>query len=202
MKKFAVLFLFALLVCTLAACDSSTNSTVSSSADSLFAEYPCQAEFDDNSDILILAKSEEAMNDFIDQTVQNEINAALPKSDEIDVMDSDDVLTVEKAEFKNREDANSDSEVYITVRNNSGKSATMLSINADFIDENGDVIDTDSRVYYSVLDDGQACKLTTHYSDGIPYGVRVASADVTTLPDENQINVRFSTPFVAINPNG
>jgi len=194
MKNFIVLFLSVLLVCALVACGGNTSNT-----DSTIADYPYQAEFDDNGDILILAKSKEALDDFINQSIQNDIDSAFSDYEEVHSSDSNDALIIEKAEFDNGNDADSFSNVYVTVRNNSGKSGTLLNLNIDFIDENGDIISSTYPQYGSILDDGQACRMNALY-EGIPYGIRIASADITTLPNENIIDVKFESPFIAINP--
>lgn len=194
MKNFIVLFLSVLLVCALVACGGNTSNT-----DSIIADYPYQAEFDDNGDILILAKSKEALDDFINQSIQNDIDSAFSDYEEVHSSDSNDALIIEKAEFDNGNNADSFSNVYVTVRNNSGKSGTLLNLNIDFIDENGDIISSTYPQYGSILDDGQACRMNALY-EGIPYGIRIASADITTLPNENIIDVIFESPFIAINP--
>lgn len=194
MKNFIVLFLSVLLVCALVACGGNTSNT-----DSTIADYPYQAEFDDNGDILILAKSKEALDDFINQSIQNDIDSAFSDYEEVHSSNSNDALIIEKAEFDNGNNADSFSNVYVTVRNNSGKSGTLLNLNIDFIDENGDIISSTYPQYGSILDDGQACRMNALY-EGIPYGIRIASADITTLPNENIIDVIFESPFIAINP--
>lgn len=194
MKKFIALTLSVLLVCTLVSCGSQ------SSTDATIVDYPYQAQFGDNGDILILAKSQKALDDFITQSVQNDINSAFSDFDEVHVVESDKALIIEKVEFENGKDSDSYSNIYITVRNNSGKSGTLLNLNIDFIDENGDIISSTYPQYGSVVDDGQACRMDALYK-GIPYGVRIASADITTLPDENLVDVKFDTPFVSINPD-
>ena len=80
------------------------------------------------------------------------------------------------------------------------ESVSTVAPNVDFIDENGDVIDVTYPSYDSVLEPGQSCRIEALY-DGIPYGIRVASANMFNSKGDEIINVKFDEPFVAKNPN-
>lgn len=195
MKKHIVLAVALVLTLFLTACSQESTPTPSGTT----ADYPYQAEFDDNGDILILAKSREALNDFIAKYAQNDINSAFSDFDEVDITESGKALIIEKAEFENGKDTDSFSRVYVTVRNNSGESVTLVNLNIDFIDENGDIVSSTYPQYGSVLDSGQACRMDALYEE-IPYGIRIASANMRTLSGDKIIDVKFDTPFIAINP--
>lgn len=191
MKKYIILLLSCFCLFALTSCSSVDSNDK-------FSNYPYQAELDDNNDILILAKSEEALNDFINNIVYSEINSAFSGFEEADISESDDALTIESAEFENKDSDELFSTIYIKVRNNSGQSAILLNLNVDFVDENGDIVSSTYPQYGSVIEDGQACTMDVLF-EGVPYGVRIASADITTVSDE-YIDVILETPFVAINP--
>lgn len=191
MKKYIILLLSCLCLFALASCSNVDSNDK-------FSNYPYQAELDDNNDILILAKSEESLNDFINNIVYSEINSAFSGFEEADISESNDALTIESAEFENKDSDELFSTIYIKVRNNSGQSAILLNLNVDFVDENGDIVSSTYPQYGSVIEDGQACTMDVLF-EGVPYGVRIASADITTVSDE-YIDVILETPFVAINP--
>lgn len=193
MKRFTMVFIAVLLLFALSACGNASSS------DSLLSDYQYQAHIDNNDDILILAKTQKALEEFILQSTQNEIISAFSDLDESYEIKSNDVVSIEKVEFENGKSADSYSTIYVTARNNSGKSLKLLNLNIDFIDENGDITNSTYPQYGSVLDDGQACRIDALYK-GIPYGIRIASASLTTLPDDNYINILFESSFIAINP--
>lgn len=205
MKKACILAVSLLLALALTACgnekETNTPSTDSTSA-SLTAEYPYQADLDGNSDILILAKSEEALNEFVvrnaQDKAQDKIDTALSDLDEVQSTKNSEAITIEKAEFEFSD--TSYTYIYLTVRNNLDESVSTIAPNVDFIDENGDVIDVTYPSYDSVLEPGQSCRIEASY-DGIPYGIRIASANMFNSKGDEIINVKFDTPFVAKNPN-
>ncbi len=201
MKKIKVSLLLLLCILVLVSCRDSGSTN-----ESVYADYQFQATMDDNDEILILAKSESALNEFIQEIVSNEMNSDFSDLDQVYIHESSDALAVESAEFQNCDPSDPYdvySFVYIKVRNNSGQSGTLLNLNVDFIDENGDIIYSSYPQYGSIVEDGQACTMDVIF-EGIPYGIRVASADITPMSNgytsDERIEVFFETPFIAINP--
>lgn len=137
MQKIAIAGLSGLILCSLAACgnanQNSSNQNTSNQNASKYAAYPYEATIDDNSDILILAKNEEALNRFIDKSVSAEIDSTFSDCEQGTVLESGDALVIENAEFENCMGSEEYSKVYIKVRNKSGKSGTILNLNVDFL---------------------------------------------------------------------
>ena len=148
MKKHLLLPLAVIPLLLLAACGSQPAAK-----DDLTAQYPYQAEIDGNKDVLILAKSEEALNKFVEEKAISSIDAALSGLEEVDIVQDSSGLSVEKAEFENANEKNPFSHVYITVRNNTGKPGTLVNLYVDFTDENGDILNTTYPQYSGVLED-------------------------------------------------
>lgn len=191
MKKYVVLVAAFVLAITITACGQNTNTA--------YSEYPYEATIDGNDEIVILGKTEQAISEFLVQLKSAEIDSALSGLDEIYITESDSALKIEKAEFENAESPGGFSSIYITVKNQSGEDGTLVNIIVDFIDENGNIMSTTYPQYTSVLEDGQSCRMQALY-EGIPYGVRVASANMTSLSGNERIEVMFDEAFVAINP--
>lgn len=198
MQKIAIAGLSGLILCSLAACGNANQNA------SKYAAYPYEATIDDNSDILILAKNEEALNRFIDKSVSAEIDSTFSDCEQGTVLESGDALVIENAEFENRMGSEEYSKVHIKVRNKSGKSGTILNLNVDFIDKNGDIVSSTYPQYGSVVENGQACTMDVLFK-GVPYGIRIASANITPVENNqttnDRIEVYFESPFVAVNPN-
>lgn len=193
MKKNVLLLLSCLCLCILAACNNSNGSK------SISSDYPYQAKLDNNTDILILAKSKESLDDFMNNIVDNETNSIVSEFEEVDIQNSKDAIIVESATFDNKNIGEEFSTVLIKVRNNSGQSASLLDLYVDFIDKNGDIVSSTYPQYGSILEDGQACTMDVLF-EGVPYGIRIASASITSVFDEH-FDVVFEKPFVSINPN-
>lgn len=191
MKTMLALVAALLLAVALTACGQSETGT--------YSEYPYEATVNGNTDIIVLGKSEEAISQFLVGYQDAQINSSLSGLDEISINESDSALVVEKAEFENAETPDGFSKIYITVRNQSGEDGTIVNIIVDFIDENGDILSTTYPQYGSVLEDGQSCRMEAMY-EGVPYGIRVASANMTSLSGNERIEVVFDKAFVAINP--
>ena len=203
MRKIAIAGLSGLILCSIAACGN-TNQNTSNQNASKYAAYPYEATIDDNNDILILAKNEEALNRFIDKSVSAEIDSTFSDFEQGTISESGDALVIENAEFENCTGSEEYSRVYIKVRNKSGKSGTILNLNVDFIDKNGDIVSSTYPQYGSVVEDGQACTMDVLFK-GVPYGIRIASANITPMENNqttnDRIEVYFESPFVAVNPN-
>ncbi len=122
MQKIAIAGLSGLILCSLAACGNANQNA------SKYAAYPYEATIDDNSDILILAKNEEALNRFIDKSVSAEIDSTFSDCEQGTVLESGDALVIENAEFENCMGSEEYSKVHIKVRNKSGKSGTILNL--------------------------------------------------------------------------
>ena len=208
MQKIAIAGLSGLILCSLAACgnanQNASNPNTSNQNASKYAAYPYEATIDDNSDILILAKNEEALNRFIDKSVSAEIESTFSDCEQGTVLESGDALVIENAEFENCMGSEEYSKVHIKVRNKSGKSGTILNLNVDFIDKNGDIVSSTYPQYGSVVENGQACTMDVLFK-GVPYGIRIASANITPMENNqttnDRIEVYFESPFVAVNPN-
>ena len=71
-------------------------------------------------------------------------------------------------------------------------------------DKNGDIVSSTYPQYGSVVENGQACTMDVLFK-GVPYGIRIASANITPMENNqttnDRIEVYFESPFVAVNPN-
>lgn len=87
-------------------------------------------------------------------------------------------------EYKNLGSLGEQTSVTFTIRNYTGESLSELGCFFDFIDENGDSIDSGVATYYGHLDNEKACTVDGVYHGERPYGLSITHMDCTTVEGE------------------
>lgn len=159
--------------------------------------YPYTATLDAYPGIAISAESEDVLNAFLNKVIQMDLNEALDFSDifQEDRMATSDI-EVEGIDFE-YEPRLDWTYVYIKVRNCSDQKFDVVSLNVDYVDQNGDIVKSgNDGQYHGILEPGQACNIEATYEGVLPYGVRVSSGWVA-YQDDFLADFELKEPFVA-----